>query len=244
MPGGGTLSITAQETRVGAGHPRNLNPGLYACLTVSDTGQGMDEATLARVTEPFFTTKGVGKGTGLGLSMVDGLAAQSGGRLMIRSRLGEGTAVELWLPAAGNESITGATAASESPAAAPLSRPLRVLVVDDDALVLLSTCAMLEDLGHQVIDASSASRALEIVDADRAIDLVITDQVMPGTTGLELAEAIGTRRSGLPVILVTGYAELPLGTNPLIPRLAKPFAQHDLAEVVRAAAESMDQRTP
>ncbi|MGB6306430.1 MAG: PAS domain S-box protein [Steroidobacteraceae bacterium] len=239
MPGGGAILISAQETRIGAGHPTGLSPGLYACLTVSDTGQGMDEATLARVTEPFFTTKAVGKGTGLGLSMVDGLAAQSGGKLMIHSGLGQGTAVELWLPSAGKEAIGCTAASSDTHAIAPPTRPLLVLVVDDDGLVLSSTCAMLEDLGHQVIDSDSAARALEIVDGGGAVDLVVTDQVMPDMTGMELAKAIMARRPDLPVILVTGYTEIPAGMSPLIPRLAKPFTQHDLAEAVAAAVRSI-----
>ena len=106
MPSGGTITISAEDVRVSTGHPSQLPPGLYACLLFTDTGQGMDEATLARVTEPFFTTKGVGKGTGLGLAMVDGLCAQSGGKLMLRSRLYQGTTIELWLPATSTEAAT------------------------------------------------------------------------------------------------------------------------------------------
>jgi CheY-like chemotaxis protein len=144
MPAGGTVTISACEVSVDLGHPTNLPPGPYTCISVRDTGHGMDEATLAHVTEPFFTTKGVGKGTGLGLSMVDGLAGQSG--------------------------------------------------------------------------------------AD--IDLVISDQAMPGMTGTQLASAIKARRPRLPVILATGYAELPLGTDPDIRRLAKPFTQRELADAL------------
>lgn len=237
MPSGGTITISAEEARVAVGHSTNLAPGTYTCLSFSDTGQGMDEATLARVTEPFFTTKGVGKGTGLGLAMVDGLTAQSGGKLVIRSRLYQGTTIELWLPAARADSATeNPISASEPVAAAPVSRRLRILVVDDDSLVLLSTSAMLEDLGHEVIEAPSGARALEIIKDDSSrIDLVIADQMMPGMSGLQLAQAIKACRAQLPVILATGYAELPPGTVPTIPRLAKPFSQRQLAEAVASS---------
>ncbi len=233
MPGGGTVGISAYEARVDLGHPTALSPGPYICLSVSDTGQGMDETTLAHVTEPFFTTKGVGKGTGLGLSMVDGLSAQSGGKLLIQSRLGQGTIVELWLPVA-NEELTaaGATRDQEAGNAQCPAGQLIVLAVDDDGLVLASTSAMLEDMGHTVIDAVSGSKALEIIESDAVIHLVICDQAMPGMTGIQLADAIKARRPGLPVILATGYAELPPGTNPPLHRLAKPFSQYQLAEAI------------
>ncbi len=240
MPGGGSITISAEEIRVAAGHPANLAPGSYVCLWFSDSGEGMDEATLARVTEPFFTTKGVGKGTGLGLAMVDGLTAQSGGKLVIRSRLHQGTTIELWLPATGKDDAVGGQPldGSEPLGAAPVTRPLRMLVVDDDGLVLMSTSAMLEDLGHEVIGASSGARALDILRQGTPIDLVIADQAMPGMTGLQLAAAIKAGWAQLPVILATGYAELPLGTVPGIPRLTKPFTQRELAEVVASSARS------
>ena len=237
MPNGGKITISTHEEMVGAGHPTNLAPGLYACLSVEDTGHGMDEATLARATEPFFTTKGIGKGTGLGLSMVDGLAAQSGGKLMVQSRLGHGTTMELWLPIAGKDAVaTEIVRDSDSIGIEPAASQLVVLAVDDDSLVLMSTAAMLEDLGHQVIDAASGEEALEIIDGNAPLDLVISDQAMPGMTGIELASAIKKRRPNLPIILATGYAELPPGADPRIRRLAKPFSQRDLADAVAAAA--------
>jgi CheY-like chemotaxis protein len=236
MPNGGTITIEAEETAVSVGHPTNLAPGLYVCLSFIDTGHGMDEATLARVTEPFFTTKGVGKGTGLGLAMVDGLCAQSGGKLLIRSRVHQGTTIELWLPVA-KEAIGGALAgATEADTPSPArDRRLRVLLVDDDSLVLKSSTAMLEDLGHEVLGASSGESALEVLkNAGDQIDLVIADQVMPGMTGLDLAITLRTVRPGLPVILATGHAELPPQTDPTIPRLAKPFDQRQLAQAASA----------
>jgi len=237
MPDGGTITLSTSEEIVVAGHPTNLVPGPYACLAVSDTGQGMDEATLTRATEPFFTTKGVGKGTGLGLSMVDGLAAQSGGKLMVRSQFGQGTTIELWLPVVDKSAMAIETAHdSVLKGVEPATRPLVVLAVDDDSLVLRSTAAMLEDLGHKVIDVGSGSQALEIIDAGTDIDLIISDQAMPGMTGLQLVDAIKARGQNLPIILATGYAELPGGTDPLIHRLAKPFTQRQLAEAVAVTA--------
>jgi PAS domain S-box-containing protein len=230
MPAGGTVTISACEVSVDLGHPTNLPPGPYTCISVRDTGHGMDEATLARVTEPFFTTKGVGKGTGLGLSMVDGLAAQSGGKLMLQSKPEQGTQVEIWLPVAeGGSTVKEAADDSDLGGNEIYADRLLVLAVDDDSLVLASTTAMLEDLGHEVIDVASGAKALEIVESGADIDLVISDHAMPGMTGSQLASAIKARRPRLPVILATGYAELPLGTDPEIRRLAKPFTQRELA---------------
>jgi CheY-like chemotaxis protein len=238
MPDGGTITIEGQEQAISPEHLSGLEPGRYVCLSVSDTGNGMDEATLARAMEPFFTTKGVGKGTGLGLSMVHGLAAQSGGRLVLKSRKGEGTTAEVWLPAIQ----VPATAPAENPRKADATSPgsgmraLTVLVVDDDALVLQSTAAMLADLGHRVLEASSGREALEYLGRAHSVDLVITDQAMPGMTGVQLAATIKQQWLHLPVILVSGYADLPSHLEPSLIRLSKPFGQDRLA---RAITESM-----
>jgi PAS domain S-box-containing protein len=231
MPDGGTISIEARSELIAEGSESTLAPGRYVRLSVADTGQGMDEQTLARAAEPFYTTKGIGKGTGLGLSMVHGLAEQSGGRLNIHSRPGEGTVVELWLPQAPVNGkphvIPGPAPADEIADAAPRV----ILAVDDDSLVLINTVAMLEDLGHQVFPAASAKDALAILRRER-VDLVITDYAMPQTTGLQLAETIKAKYGGLPVILATGYAELPPGAETRLPTLSKPFLQRDLAAVI------------
>ena len=185
MPDGGTITIAALAGDV----PPGLSAERYVCLSVSDTGHGMDEATLARAQEPFFTTKGVGKGTGLGLSMVHGLAEQSNGRLVLKSRLGEGTTAEIWLPVAQKAADQKGTA---DIVAFPSSttRPLAVLVVDDDLLVLENTAAMLEDLGHRAIEARSGQEAIGLLDRARTLDLVVTDHVMPNMTGAQLIERI------------------------------------------------------
>jgi PAS domain S-box-containing protein len=232
MPDGGTLSISAALKRVESGHPTILPQGQYACLSVSDTGFGMDESTLARASEPFFTTKGVGKGTGLGLSMVDGLVGQSGGKLIARSAPGRGTTFELWFPVAAEGMQSSQREAGEAGAPEPGTPELSILLVDDDNLVLANVKAMLEDLGHKVIAVGSGSRALEIFDSTPAIDLVVTDQAMPAMTGLQLIQHIRARRPAMPMILATGYAELPPGATASVGRLGKPFTQRALAEAV------------
>ena len=236
MPGGGRIEISAREKPVLTADAFNLTPGDYVCISVTDAGEGMDEATLSRATQPFFTTKGVGKGTGLGLSMVDGLAAQSGGRLVVHSQLGRGTTVELWLPIAeaGLRSGRDASAAGTS-IPQPAANSLVVLAVDDDTLVLTNMAAMLEDLGHTVIDVGSGAKALEVIDAGTRIDLVISDQAMPGMTGAQLFDAVRARRPHLPLVLATGYAEFPVGSDISVRRLAKPFTQRELAEAVAEA---------
>jgi len=228
MPKGGSIVVTAKEETV-AGAP-DLKDGSYVCLSVTDNGVGMDEATRRRALEPFFTTKGVGKGTGLGLSMVHGMIQQSGGRFVLKSSKGEGTTVELWLPVAdGPDYVQNDVAAKPSNGK---EGPLLILAVDDDALVLLNTAAMLEDLGHTVLEATSASSALEIIRRDDTIDLVITDQAMPHMTGSDLAAAIRMEKPDLPIILATGFAELPPGADEGLPKLSKPFLQHQLADAI------------
>jgi CheY-like chemotaxis protein len=202
----------------------------------------MDEATLARAAEPFFTTKGVGRGTGLGLSMVHGVAEQSGGRLLLHSRPGEGTTAEIWLRPADLAAVVD-QALPEQTGAPARARPLTILVVDDDALVLMNTAAMLDDLGHEVLEASSGQQALRLLRRGKPVDLVLTDQVMPGMTGLDLLAEIAAEWPDVPVVLASGYAELPAGTDPDLPRLAKPFQQDALARAVAQHARPAEDGT-
>ena len=233
MPDGGAITISAQQHTVGANDALGLTPGNYVALRITDTGVGMDAETLARAAEPFFTTKGVGKGTGLGLSMAHGLAEQSGGRLVLESALGEGASATLWLPVLEQPvDIPSPCAAPEAPASA---RRLTVLAVDDDALVLMNTVALLEDLGHVVFEAYSGDDALVIFRREPHIDLIITDQAMPGMTGVQLAEAAQAERGEVPIILATGYGELPPGANPAFRKLGKPFSQADLFRAIAVA---------
>jgi PAS domain S-box-containing protein len=240
MPQGGPVVIAARPESAAFANGR-LQPGQYVCLSLTDTGEGMDEDTLARAIDPFFTTKEVGKGTGLGLPMVHGLAEQAGGQLVLRSQKGQGTTAELWLPVA--KKTTEATEA-EAPAQVPARehRRLIVLVVDDDSLVLTNMAAMLDDLGHEVFEASSAREALAILRRESSIQLVITDQAMPRMTGLQLIEEIKNSWPDLSVILATGFAELPPGTDLRQITLAKPFLQHDLAYAVETAMTTPDAR--
>jgi PAS domain S-box-containing protein len=236
MPDGGQIVIAAREEVVVAGQGARLKPGTYVCLSVTDNGIGMDEETQRRAMEPFFTTKGPGKGTGLGLSMVHGVAEQSGGWVTLRSRKGEGTTAELWLPSAEAsrpaqvQGQTQSLAGGITPVPPTNRASLVVLAVDDDSLVLTNTVAMLEDLGHAGIPASSAPVALEILKRRDDVDLVITDYAMPGMNGMELAEAIQDQFPGLPVVIATGYAEMDSATVTMLRKLAKPFSQADLAK--------------
>jgi PAS domain S-box-containing protein len=230
MPEGGTLRITVSCETLGPAHPAQLPPGDYIRLSVADTGVGMDEATLARAIEPFFSTKGVGKGTGLGLSMVHGLASQLGGALTISSKAGLGTNIELWLP------VTEALAAADTLVAEPIApQGYRgtALLVDDEELVRASTAHMLAELGYRVVEASSADEALSLMAREPALDLLVTDHLMPGITGADLARAVQGQRPSLPVLIVSGYADAE-GIAPDLPRLTKPFRQDELAAKIAA----------
>jgi PAS domain S-box-containing protein len=244
MEESGVLIFSAREETVDEMRD-GLQPGHYVCLSVIDTGAGMDETVLKRAAEPFFTTKGVGKGTGLGLSMVHGFAEQSGGALLLRSAPRLGTTAEIWLPAYAVSSEAGETESAADARAIVAVRettepndvgrsPLAILVVDDDALVLMNTVEMLEDLGHSVASAQSGSEAISLL-RDRRFDVLVTDHAMPMMTGAQLATEVRARGLGLPIILATGYADLPSGT-PDLPRLTKPFSQSELADLVQRVA--------
>ena len=234
MPDGGPLEIAAREEAVDTDNPLRLTAGRYAVLSVIDRGEGMDEATLRRATEPFYTTKGVGKGTGLGLSMVHGLAEQMGGGLDLKSQPGVGTTASMWLPIADPAADAAAAPPPSDPLASGPQRSLAILAVDDDFLVLSNTAAMLDDLGHRTTMAHSARDALKALRQEK-FDLLITDQGMPGMTGAELIDLVLSEQPELPIIIATGYAELPPGAAEGIPRIAKPFLQAHLAEAVRNA---------
>lgn len=240
MPQGGSIIIAGQPELVREGHVSALPSGRYIRLSLTDTGEGMDEDTLARAAEPFFTTKDVGKGTGLGLPMVHGLAEQLGGRLMLKSRKGEGTTVELWLKVAQPEPEARVEPTAQpvpEAVAAPAAAPMVVLVVDDDSLVLMSTVAMLEDLGHIVIEANSGMQALDLLERNHGIEAMMTDQAMPLLTGVQLAAQARVQRPQLPIILASGYAELPQGSGSDLIRLRKPYRQEDLAHALDVARE-------
>jgi CheY-like chemotaxis protein len=225
MPEGGTLTISTGEARDEAGRR-------MIALTVEDSGEGMDEATLARAMEPFFTTKGTGKGTGLGLSQVYGFATQSGGNLFIESWPGRGTTVTLLLPC--SEAAVDASP-EEDARALRRRRTGSVLLVEDNEEVGEFGESLLRELGHRVARARSGAEALKLV-AKRKFDVVLTDVVMPGMSGLDLAERLGASHPQLPVVLTTGYsdeiARSGAGGRPVV---LKPYRLETLAEVLGEA---------
>jgi signal transduction histidine kinase len=236
MPDGGVITFSAAGVSADAADaPNGLRPGRYVRLTVADNGVGMEGEVLARAIEPFYTTKGVGKGTGLGLSMVHGLAAQSGGALALSSRSGEGTRIDIWIPESERPADVATPAIAPQVEASALTvSPRTVLVVDDDVLVCAGTAAMLEDLGHTVLEAHSGAEALVSLESGQPIDLLITDQLMPKMTGTELIQIVRERWPDLRFILATGYAQQPVGLGPVtnLPRLAKPFRQEELERMI------------
>jgi PAS domain S-box-containing protein len=233
MPNGGVIEILADYPE---NIPSALPPGNYVRLAIRDTGTGMSPTTLEKAIEPFFSTKGLGKGTGLGLSMVHGLAVQLGGLFQLSSVEGMGTTATLWLPAVSTQATE---VAREMTPPSGSSRKARILVVDDDALISMATVDMLEDLGHTVIEADSGPRALDILTSDRNIDVLMTDYAMPGMTGMELASLARQKRPGLPILLATGFADVPAGQKLDVPRLSKPYLQDSLkTEIDKLLASS------
>jgi PAS domain S-box-containing protein len=225
MPEGGTLRISARLEQIGGADPHNLPSGRYVSLSIEDTGTGMDEATLKRAVEPFFSTKGVGKGTGLGLSMVHGLAAQLQGSLDISSTRGLGTTIQLRLPAAEAALIAPAKAMEGKSVAGAGT----ALVVDDEELVRASTADMLADLGYTVVEATSAEEALQLIERGLRPQLLVTDHLMPGMSGTDLVREVRRRLPSMGALIVSGYADVEK-IAPDLPRLEKPFRRADLVE--------------
>ncbi|MBW8910326.1 MAG: response regulator [Sphingomonas sp.] len=231
MPDGGPLRITISQHRLKE-ERGGLLPGNYIRLLIADSGEGMDEATLKRAIEPFYSTKGIGKGTGLGLSMVHGLAAQSGGALLLDSVRGKGTTAELWLPVAGAVAAPFQAAPDDS---VPSIEPLSILLVDDEEIVRLGTADMLIDMGHAVTEVPSGADAMAML-RRRSFDLLITDYLMPGMNGADLAAEAHKTLPELPILLVTGFADFAEGAAQNFARLAKPFRQIELARMLSRIA--------
>ncbi|MFC0385406.1 response regulator [Muricoccus vinaceus] len=230
MSAGGTITLSTANAAVRADEIPDLAAGDYVRIAVEDTGSGMAPEVLARVLEPFFTTKEVGKGTGLGLPMVYGLVRQSGGGLTIDSAPGEGTRISLYLPAGEAEPE------HESPEEGDTARariPARILVVDDDSTVREVTAGFLADLGHETVEAADGATALRLLETDPGLRLMVADFAMPRMNGAELSARARAIRPGLPILLVTGYAELATLASD-IPVLHKPYRQSELAEKVAA----------
>lgn len=225
MPDGGEMTITVEPVEVAEGE--ELPPGRYALISVTDTGCGMTESVRQHAVDPFFTTKEMGGGAGLGLSMVDGLAAQSGGRLEIQSEQGHGTRIDIWLPAIAGDVLPAATTAEDFTP----TKHGNILVVDDEDMVRNATAAMLIDLGHTVVHAASGSEAIATIRRQGDIDAVVADHLMPGMTGGAMTHEIWDFNAALPVLLISGYVQ-PEALPSDIPRLAKPFRRVDLAREV------------
>lgn len=229
MPDGGILTVSASTERVGKRHRSALAPGAFVRFCVADTGSGMDEETRARAIEPFFSTKAVGKGTGLGLSMVHGLASQFGGAMTILTAPNAGTQIEMWLPISKKPAVAKKTATGVSRLRAAPGTV--ALLVDDDELVRTSTADMLDELGYAVIQAASADEALNRLAEGTPIDALITDHVMVGMSGTELARIVLSTHVGINVLVVSGYADA-AAFAPEIPHLTKPFFIDDLAAML------------
>jgi CheY-like chemotaxis protein len=234
MSGGGSLLIDVSARPVKANEVEGLKPGEYIRLAVIDSGTGMDPATIQRAIEPFFTTKGPGKGTGLGLSMVHGLAAQSGGTLRLVSAPGKGTTAEIWLPVSNADADPIESREEDE---LVVSRRTTILLVDDEELVRRATADMLRDMGHEIIEVSSAALALETLAERDDIELIITDYLMAGMRGSELIDRARQIRGDIRALLITGYARF-AGEEGGVTRLAKPFRATDLArEVAKALSD-------
>ncbi len=239
MPKGGRLTIETANARLDSAYAASqseVEPGQYVMIAVSDTGAGMDAATLERAFEPFFTTKDVGKGSGLGLSMVYGFVKQSRGHVRIYSEPGHGTTVKLYLPRADSDEAAGAEAASTVDAPRGSGR---ILLVEDDELVRENAAEQLRSLGYDVVAAGSGREALAVLENGEAFDLLFTDVVMPGgMNGRELAERALLLRPGLPVLYTSGYTENAIVHHGRLDRgvdlLAKPYRRQDLAAKVSA----------
>jgi signal transduction histidine kinase/ActR/RegA family two-component response regulator len=231
---GGHLTVATANVSLGAPFfPEEPPAGDYVEVCVADSGTGMSDEVRAKAFEPFFTTKEIGKGSGLGLSQVLGFAKQSGGGVRIESRPGKGTSIHIYVPRANPP-----TARRE--AAAPTSRVEHVsgtiLLVDDDNAVREVTAAILRDLGHVVLEAGSGAGALDVLEREPKIDLVLIDFAMPGMSGAEVARRIQAKRPALPILFITGFADrTALAGVSEAQIVSKPFLDHELAEKVRLA---------
>jgi len=234
MPDGGSFTLSAHVPQ-GDERPDNLPIGDFVCVSVRDTGNGMDAATMRNAIEPFFSTKSAGHGTGLGLSMVDGLANQLGGALQISSTPGAGTQILLWLPVARSPRTSPTSADVGS---APQPNEGVILVIDDEPMVRKGTAEMLTALGYDVVQAETARAGLDLMEQGLKPLVVVTDHVMPGMTGAELALRLRVEHPETAVMIISGYQGIDL-IAPDIVRLSKPFRQIHLAASIAAAREQV-----
>jgi CheY-like chemotaxis protein len=236
MPDGGTIVIQAAEENLDAMNAGLLKPGRYVRFSVTDDGHGMDEETARMAIEPFYSTKRTGRGTGLGLSMVHGLALQSGGGIAIRSEVGKGTCIDLWLPAGDGAEVEQ----EEADQSVPDVRPLKILLVDDEDLVRAATADMLVEAGHTVHQADSGGKAVRMFEDDPGYDVVITDYAMPLMSGAALIRKLRQIAPAVPALLITGYASASVDVPADVPRIAKPFRAAELLTRVDEVASRGD----
>lgn len=236
MPVGGTLRVETENATLGLGMYAEEPPaGDYVGVCVIDTGSGMSNDVRAKVFEPFFTTKGPNKGSGLGLSQVLGFAKQSGGGVRIESRVGEGTAVHIYLPRAEGQRAEPSPVVTRQEAARA-AHGATILLVDDDNAVREVTRAMLDDLGYHVLESGSGGAALDLLTREPNVALLVVDFAMPGMNGAELARRVQAKRPTLPILFVTGFADrTALGHVDEAHIIRKPLAEDELASKVRLA---------
>jgi CheY-like chemotaxis protein len=244
MPNGGHLMIETINKWVDAtaGRMRDLPPGQYVTLSVSDNGTGMTQAVIERAFDPFYTTKPIGMGTGLGLSMVYGFVRQSSGQARIHSVFGKGTNISLYLPRHidpedDKEAAEPAEPPGELVQEGRVQQRETVLVVDDEPAVLMLVSEVMEDMGYTTIEATDGPSGLKILQSDARIDLLITDVGLPGLNGRQMADAARVQRAGLKVLFITGYADSAVFSHHHLEAgmqvLTKPFAMEELARRVR-----------
>jgi CheY-like chemotaxis protein len=235
MQADGRITIETANVRLGAPEkPEEPAAGEYVMIAVTDTGSGITKDIVSRIFEPFFTTKEIGKGSGLGLSQVLGFAKQSGGGVRIDTRVGEGTSVKVYLPRAADESVPSISAAKTT---AHVDRKgAIILLIDDDSAVREVTSSILKELGHTVLEVGSGGAALDLLDRQAGVDLVLLDLAMPGMRGVEVARQVQLKYPSLPTLFVTGYADKTVlgdvGDERII---KKPFVGDELTEKVNAA---------
>jgi two-component system NtrC family sensor kinase len=237
MPNGGTITLSARNVVLKPGSAAGQLAGDFVALAIIDTGNGMAPDVLARVFEPFYTTKPIGKGTGLGLSQVHGFANQSGGAVTVSSEPGRGTVVTVYLPRDRTEAAASAEEATTSPGV-----PTRgtVLVVEDSRSVAEVTSAMLEQLGYRVVWAESAAEALRHLQQGIEFDLLLSDIVMPGEmNGLGLAEVCRERFPDIPLLLVSGFSDAAQAADGRFDILRKPFELSALEHAIEQAMENV-----